>query len=137
MEPQRVLVPAHDLHELHLGPEVEEVQCQTGQNDPAQYEHVLRSPVHARLGDGHLVTLLAARLVVVVGEPQGVGEMDQHAGGQHHRTGQRIPVGAQKCADRVVAFGRDDGHEVHGHVEEDEQYEEASRQAHHQFLAKR
>ena len=128
---------AHNLHELHLGPEVEEVKRQTSQNDPAQYEHVLRRPVHARLGDGHFVTLRAARLVVVVGEPQGVGEVDQYAGGQHDRTCQRIPVSAQKRADHVIAFGRDDCDEVHGHVEEDEQHEKTTRNAHYQFLAKR
>ena len=44
---ERVLMTAHDLDELHLRPEVEEVECQTAQNDESDDEHVFRSPIHA------------------------------------------------------------------------------------------
>ena len=128
---QRVHVVAHDLHELHLRPEVVEVQPHAEQNDDTQYEHVLRGPGHARLLYGDGVALRAACAVVVQREDDGVDEVDQHAEGQDNRTGQCVPVGAQKFTDRVVRLGRDDRSQVHGHVEEDKEHEEAARHAHH------
>ena len=62
-EAQRILMAAHDFDELHFSPEIEQVKCQTAQDDEAQYEHVFRSPCHARLLHRHGVTLRAARLV--------------------------------------------------------------------------
>ena len=86
---------AHDLHELHLRPEVEEVDQQAAQDDEAQYEHVLRSPGYARLLHRYGITLRSARLVVVQREDDGVDEVDQNAQRQHGRTCQRVPVRAE------------------------------------------
>ena len=132
---ERVDVAAEELDELHLRPEVDEVDRQAGEHDETQYEHVFRRPGHAGLLNGDGIALRAAGAVVVEGEDQRIEDVDQDAGGEHGRTGQRIPVGAEELADRVVTRGRDDGGEIHGHVEEDEEHQEASRDAHHQFLA--
>ena len=111
-------------------------QC-VAQDDEAQYEHVFRSPFDARFHDRYGVALRTACLAVFERQDDGVDEVDDHACRQYERTGQRVPVGPQQCADHVVSLGRDDRHNVHGHVEEDKEHEEAPRHAHHQLLAER
>ena len=136
-EAQRILMAAHDFDELHFSPEIEQVECQAAQDDEAQYEHVFRSPFDARFHDRYGVALRTACLAVFERQDDGVDEVDDHACRQYERTGQRVPVGPQQCADHVVSLGRDDRHNVHGHVEEDKEHEEAPRHAHHQLLAER
>ena len=128
---QRVGVVAHELHELHLGPEVGQVQTQAGQHDEAQHEHVLRSPRHAGLLHRHGVALRAARLVVVERQHHGVDQVHEHAGGEHGRAHERIPVGTQERTDQVIPLGREDRRDVHGHVEEDKEHQECTRDAHY------
>ncbi len=105
-------VALQDLHQLHLRPEVDQVQSKTGYDDVAQHEHVLRCPLDALLLDGHGITLLAACTVVVYGKDQRIDEVNGHAGYQNHRSGQSIPVGTEKLAYRVVGLGA----EHHGNV---------------------
>ena len=124
-------MPAQNLHELHLRPEVEQVDQESAQDDEAQYEHVFRSPCHARLLHRHGVTLRTACLVVVQREDDGVEEVDEDAQRQNGRSCQRVPVCAQQFANHVVRFGRDDRRDVHRHVEEDEEHEEHARHAHY------
>ena len=130
-EAQRVLVLAHDFHELHLRPEVEQVEQQSAQDNPSQQQHVLRSPLYALLLDRDGVTLVASCTVVVHREDEGVDEVNQYACGQNDGAGQCIPVGAQERANRVVTLGRDNRHDVHGHVEEDKEHEETACHAHY------
>ncbi len=130
-------VSAQDFDELHLRPEVEEMQCQTGQYDESDDQHVFRGPGHARLGDGDGIALLASCAIIVHGENQRECEVHEDAERQHGGAGQCVPVGAQEAADRIVALGRDDRREVHRHVEEDEQHEKCTRDTHHQLLAER
>ena len=122
---------AQNLYELHLRPEVVEVEQQAQQDDDAQHEHVLRSPRHARLLHRDGVTLRAACAVVVQREDDGVDEVHHDTQRQNGRSDECVPVGAQQLADRVVGFGREDRRDVHRHVEEDEEHEEASRHAHY------
>jgi len=63
-------VAAQDFDELHLRPEVEEMQCQTGQHDESDDQHVFRGPGHARLGDCDGIALLASCAIIVHGENQ-------------------------------------------------------------------
>ena len=129
--PEGVGVLSHELDELHLRPEVEEVEQQTGQDDESQDEHVFRSPCHARLLHGDGIALLSAGLVVAEREDDGVEEVDQDAGGEHDGSGQGVPVGPEELTDGVVGLRRDDGRDVHRHVEEDEEHEETPRHAHY------
>ena len=52
---------------------------------------------------------------------------------QDQRAGERVPVGTQKLADRVVSLRREDGRQVHRHVEQQKQHEEKTRDTHNQF----
>ena len=96
---------SHDLDELHLAPEVDQVEQESEHYDHAQYEHVFRGPLYARLVYGHGITLIAASAVVVDGEDQRIDEVQDHQSGQHDRTGQCIPVSAEEFTDHVVTFG--------------------------------
>ena len=128
---------AHEFHQLHLRPEVVEVEGQASQYDEAQYEHVLRGPRYTRFLDRHLVALRAARAVVVQRQHDRIDEVQRYDGCQARRRYQRIPIRAQQRADYVVGFRREERRQVHGHVEQDEEHQHAARDAHHQFLAHR
>ena len=61
--------------------------------------------------------------------------------GVQYRTGcddggtcQGIPVGSQEFTHRVVTFGREDGHQVHRHVECQEQDKKKTGEAHHHLF---
>ena len=136
-EAERIFMVSQHLDQLHLRPEVEQMEQQTAEDDPSQRKHVFRCPLHTLFLHGNGITLRTARLVVVHGQHQRINEVDQDTGDQHQRSDQRIPVGTQECADRVVRLGREDRHDVHRHVEEDKEHEETTGNAHYQLLAKR
>lgn len=46
------------------------------------------------------------------GQHRRIDQMHDHAGGQDQRAGERVPVGTQKLADRVVSLRREDGRQV-------------------------
>ena len=129
-EAERIFMVSQHLDQLHLRPEVEQMEQQTAEDDPSQRKHVFRCPLHTLFLHGNGITLRTARLVVVHGQHQRINEVDQDTGDQHQRSDQRIPVGTQECADRVVRLGREDRHDVHRHVEEDKEHEETTGNAH-------
>ena len=86
-------VNACQFGELHLEPEVVEVQQQEADNDDTQHEHVLRLPVHAFLTCLDGVAVIAACAVVEDGEVERVAEVHEHTQCQHAGTDECVPVG--------------------------------------------
>ena len=126
-------VVADDLGELHVVPEVVKVQQQSEHDDDPEHVHVPRSPRNPFGLGRHGVALAAPRAAVVKGQHRRIDQMHDHAGGQDQRAGERVPVGTQKLADRVVSLRREDGRQVHRHVEQQKQHEEKTRDTHNQF----
>lgn len=96
-----------NLVELHLVPEVEEVQSQTQYHDDTQYEHVLRSPLYAFRTYVHQIAVVTAGSPVLNRQPEGIDDVNHGSGGDNDRTNQGIPVSSQELAYGIVA-GRAD-----------------------------
>ncbi len=86
---------AHNLGQLHLGPELEQVQHQEAQHYDTQHEHVLRSPLHALGTLGDSISVVATGLAVLQGEDKSVDDVNGKTCRQHNGAYQSIPVGAR------------------------------------------
>ncbi len=73
-----------DLGELHLGPELDQVNGQESEHHDAQDEHVLRRPLYLRLAAVDLIAVGAAGLAVLDGEPERVADVDDEESCETH-----------------------------------------------------
>ena len=96
------------------------MEHQEGNDNEAEDEHVLRRPLNLGGTRGHGVTLVAAGTAVLHGEPEGVEDVDDEAGGEHERAYEGVPVGSEELADYVVGCGPEDGYAVHQRMERHE-----------------
>ena len=65
----------HELLELHVSPEVVEVECHEAENDNTEKKHVLRSPLCLCLVS-YSITLSTACLIVSVREDEGIDDVN-------------------------------------------------------------
>ena len=145
---------AHEFAELHLGPEMGEMESQEAQDDDSEDGHVLGGPgVVLRLGRD-LVTLHAATLLdVLIAEPASVDDVDKETQGQdrdhdvderstHEVAADLEPAVAGGETDRVLGHfaefpvqGVDHGEEIDGSVQDQEDDEERAGDALDELLA--
>ena len=111
---------ADDLGELHLVPEVVQVQDQPEHYDSSQDVHVPGSPAHPCGHCRHRIALVAAGRAVTQRQDRCIDDVHQETGGQHQRSHQCVPVGTQEFTDRIVSLGRENGRQVHRHVKQQE-----------------
>ena len=79
----------HHLGQLHLGPELHEVQNQEAANDKTQNEHVLRSPLDILGLGGHSIAVIATCLAVLERENEREDDVNCKAACQDQRTQQK------------------------------------------------
>jgi hypothetical protein len=110
-----------DLCELHLSPEVEEVQEDPEDDDDTESHHVLRRPLDPlRLVDD-IIAVVTASLAILKRQDEGIDDVDDEEDCQPHRSDQGIPVSSEELTHGVVGFFREERHKVHRHVEGQEQ----------------
>ena len=80
------------FRELHLKPEVVEVQAEETENAETENEHVLRLPIHAFFLTCYGITVVTARCTVLDRQVERVAEMHQHQKGQTKCADEGIPV---------------------------------------------
>ena len=72
-----------ELHQLHVSPEMGEMEEDDPEDDDAQHEHILRRPRVSSGAACHLVTLhTSASLVIEVGKVDAVDDVDKDSEGQ-------------------------------------------------------
>ena len=153
----RVLcLAAHELLQLHFCPEVGEVEAQETKDDNTKHEHVLGAPAVVLGLGGNLIALYAATaLEVLDAEPDTIADMDKEAQSQdgnhdvNHGRGHEVaaqlepavPVGVgvtiQRHLAKIPMKGVDDGEEVNGAMQEQEDDKECTRDALDKLLADR
>ena len=134
-----------ELFQLHLRPEMGQVEREQSEDENAEDEHILGGPgIILRLA-GDLVTLDAAPLGVVLdGEPYAVDDVDQESqrqDGDHYvdeRCGHEVASELEETVSLGEQFvvsghlaerageGIDDGEEIDGAVKEQEEDEESA-----------
>ena len=131
------VVLTDDLSELHLSPEVEEVQDDPQDDDDTKSHHVLRSPFDALWLIDDSIAVITARLTILKRQDEGVDDVDEEETCQPDRSDQGIPVSSEELTHGVVGFFREECHEVHRHVEGQEQDKREARDTHHQLTPDR
>ena len=101
---------AGDFGELHLGPELDEMDYEESQDDDAENEHVLRRPLDSLRLAHHGITVGTACTTVLHGEHDRIEDVDEDEHCQDGRCCKSIPVGAEELADRVVGYRPDNGY---------------------------
>ena len=106
----------NDFGELHLSPELPQVEQQEGDDYEAEHKHVLGGPfdLSGTRGDG--VAIVAASTTVLQRQPQCIHDVDDKQCGQADGSDQGIPVGAEKFAHGIVSRGPQQRYRVHQHV---------------------
>ena len=144
----------HEFLQLHLGPEVGEVEAQETQDEDAQDGHVLGAPAVVLGLGGYLVALKAATIFnVLIAEPDTPYDVEEEAQGQdgyhncdnrggHEVAAQLEPTVSVSVGEgigsnfaEVPVHGIDDGEEINGAVEEQEDDEESAGDALDELLA--
>ena len=80
----RYLVHTHKFRKLHLEPEIVEVKHDETDNNHTQHEHVLRFPFYALARRSNGITVVAARMAVLDGEPDGIRKVNDHKSRKTH-----------------------------------------------------
>ena len=96
-----------NLIELHLVPEIEEVQRQAQQDDDTQHEHVLRGPFYGLRTCVDQIAVVTTGFPVLQGQPEGVDDVNHSSGGDDDSSYQSIPVSSQEFAYCIVAVVAD------------------------------
>ena len=92
-----------DLCELHLSPEIEEVQEDPEDDDDTESHHILRRPLDTlRLVDD-IIAVVTASLAVLKRQDEGIDDVDDEEDCQPHRSDQGIPVSPEELTHGVVA----------------------------------
>lgn len=128
-------VDACEFGKLHLEPEIVEVEHNETEHADAQHEHVLRLPVNAFLTRLDGITVVAARVAVLDGEPDGIREVDEHQQGKPEGTDDGIPVGAEHAANPVVGILGEDECEVHRTMKQEKKYQCEAGNTHDELTA--
>ena len=142
------------LGQLHLGPEMGEMEADESDDDDAEDKHVLGGPGIGGGFAGHLVALpTAAGLKVLPGQPATIDDMDEEAerkdrdhdgdeSGAHEVTAkleQAVPRGEKLlvCRHRAILAGEgvDDREEIDGTVQQKEDDKESTSDALDEFLS--
>ena len=108
------------LGQLHLGPELHEVQNQEAAHDEAEDEHVLWCPLDILGLGGHSIAVVTASLAVLQCQNEGIDDVNRKATSEHERAQHSIPVGAKELADGIISLEGNEGHRVHQRMECDE-----------------
>ena len=151
-----IIADAEHLGQLHLGPEVGEMEEDESDDDDAEDEHVLGGPGVGSGLAGHLVALpAAAGLEILPGQPASVSDVDEEAEGEdgNHdgdETGaHEVAAEFEKTVTRGEKFlvgctgtvftgeGVDYREEVDGPVKQKENDKESTRDALDEFLSDR
>ena len=151
-----VLIIAHAEHlgQLHLGPEMGQVEADETDDDDTEYEHVLGRPGIGRSLARHFIALpAAAGLEVLPGEPAAVDDVDQETEGEDgdhngnesgaHEVAAELEQAVTRREKLLVSGtgavfsgeGVDDREEVDGSVQEQEDEEEGAGDALDELLA--
>ncbi len=149
-----VVAYAEHLGELHLGPEVGEVEADETEDDNAEDEHVLGGPGVSCGLAGHFVTLhSSAGLDVLVRKPAAIDDVDEETeckDGHHDGDESRAHEVASEleqavtCREELVIIGRnailsgegvDDREEIDGTVQQKEDNKESTTDALDEFLS--
>ena len=147
---------AHEFLQLHLGPEMGEMEAQQTQDEDTQDGHVLGAPAIVLGLGGNLIALDAAAAGIVLdGKPDTVADMEDesqsqdgnHDGddrGSHEVAAQLEPavsVGEGEAVSRYLAEvpvqGIDHGEKVNGAMQKQEDYKESAGYALDELLADR
>jgi len=153
-----VLIIAHAEHlgQLHLGPEVGEMEADESDDDDAEDEHVLGGPGVGSGLAGHFVALPAtACFQILPGQPASVDDVDEEAEGEDgdhdgdeagaHEVAAELEQ-AVTCGEELLVGGAgavfpgegvDDREEVDGPVKQKENDKESTRDALDEFLSDR
>ena len=126
----------------HIAPEVVEMDEDTADDDDAEGEHVLGSPVYGLLA-GNGIAVFATSLPVLKRQHERIAEVDNYKDGQSGSAEEGIPVGAEKFTHLVVIMSvcRGSYHyvvdidKVHQHMEGEEEHKAAAGYAHHNLTA--
>ena len=125
------------LSELHLKPEIVEVQAEETEYAEAQHEHVLRFPFHAFFLTRHRITVVTTSRTVLDGQIKRVAEMHQYQESQTKGTDEGIPVSSQQMTNHVVSLLRENHSQVHTAMEQEEKHQRQACQAHNELTADR
>ena len=125
---------ASQLREHHSVPEVSEVEAEAEDDNDAEGEHVLASPLNVGGFVHNGIAVVATSLAVLNREDEGIDDVEDKTQSQNGGASQGVPVGAEEGAHSVVASARECSHKVHAHVEKKEEHEEDTRHAHDQLL---
>jgi hypothetical protein len=93
---------AGDFSELHLAPELNQVEYEESNYYYAENEHVLRCPFNLGLASCNFVGRVTASLTVLNGQPCSIADVEDYAKGQNDATNERIPVSAEELTDDVI-----------------------------------
>ena len=149
-----IVADAEHLGQLHLGPEMGEVEADEAENDDTEYEHILGGPGIGGCLAGHFVTLhSAAGLDVLVRKPAAVDDVDEETEGKDgnhdgdesraHEVASELEQ-AVTCREELVIIGRnailsgegvDDREEIDGTVQQKEDNKESTTDALDEFLS--
>ena len=103
--------------ELHLGPELNQVNDHEAYNDDTENEHVLRSPFYRFWTSADSVGIVTAGLLVLIRKPESVDDVNDETGSKHSCANQRIPIRAKEFADDIIGTWPEYCYCVHQHVE--------------------
>ena len=126
---------AGEFSELHLEPKVVEVKHNETEYADTEHQHVLRFPIYPFALCCNGIPVVAARMAVLDGEPDGIGKVNDHEHCEPHGSHEGIPVGTEHLANPVVGVFREDERKVHASVEEQEENQCEAGNTHYELTA--